>query len=170
MRWLYTQPRGNGGKIRCRRLCAGVACCWSQASVHPLEERHHADNSTPRHPCSGPGRDIDVGVRRRCTHHKNPDHHEVIAHLRGLFVAGRRAIRKDCRQSVRRGRSGRPEELGHRRHPPRPAECERPRRVLIRLLHPETDRSYEGHTQSRVRAAEPRLQDLVDFGTSLVRW
>ena len=111
----------------------------------------------------------DVRAGRRCAHHQDPDHHNGIADLRRLFMARRRAIRKDRRQSVRRGRSHRSEECRHRRHPAGATECQGQRRVRLRLLHPETDRPHERRSQGGVRAAEPRPQDLGGVGQSVFR-
>ena len=62
----------------------------------------------------------------------------------GYSLAGRRPVREDRRHRLRRGRPARPEERRHRRHRARAAQRARQRRVLVRLLHPEADRSRKG--------------------------
>ena len=52
-----------------------------------------------------------------------------IADVRRLLVAERGAVREDRRQGVRRSRSARPAEQGHRRHRVRPAQRPRQRRT-----------------------------------------
>src|SRR5713101_5778503 len=75
-------------------------------------------------------------------------------------LRGRRAVREDRRHGVRGSESQRRQEFRDGRHPARAAQCQRQRRVRLRLLHLEADESEGWCPQSHVRAAEPRQQDV----------
>src|SRR6266849_2932965 len=84
-------------------------------------------------------------------------------------LRGRRAVREDRRHGVRGSESQRRQEFRDGRHPARAAQCQRQRRVRLRLLHLEADESEGWCPQSHVRAAEPRQQDVGHLGP-LPRW
>src|SRR5712691_3636002 len=119
----------------------------------------------------GPHRHRPVCRCCRGAHHRHPDHHQGIADVRRLLLAGGRPVREDRRQGVRRGGPDRPEERGDRGHRAR----ERPGRpgpVLVRLLHPETER-VAGDPRASVaaryvtfgnyyRAVSDAIEDMVE--------